>query len=386
MKESKRVLVSCGTKFHSDYMAAQLEKHQLLEGVVTAHPASRFLNRAPVPRDKVSFLPPVFTLVYVLDKLRIRSKRLHDFLNYRLPLLYDRLASGYLRKANISITWAWAGLRTIRAVKKRGGIAIVEECGSCNLHQNELLAGEYQLLGLQFRNRTPEFIVQRELEELRLADIVLCPSNYVARSFEGQGIPAAKFKIIPYGANLGLFRPVAGVQRTEFTILFVGTIGVRKGLIYLFRALRELQKTYPVKCLLIGRVEDQFQPIFRQYADSFVHIPRVDHQELAAYYSRASVFVFPSLDEGMAYVQLEAMACALPVICTFNSGGDSIITDGADGFVVPVKDEAAIVDRVEFLYLNPQKRDEMARQALEKAKQFSWDAYGEKLANLINSL
>jgi glycosyltransferase involved in cell wall biosynthesis len=385
MEKNNSVVVSCGTKFHSDYMAGQLEKHGLLNRVITSHPSSRYLNRIKIPKSKTMFLPPFFALSHFLEKLKIRSNRLNRSLNYQLPLLYDMLAAKFINKSSISITWAWAGLATIKKIKAKGGIAIIEECGSCNLFQNRLLEEEYNALGLEFKNRTPEFIVTRELEEIRIADYVLCPSMHVAQSFNGLGIPFDKFKIIPYGANLSLFQPT-NIPKSEFTILFVGTIGVRKGLIYLFRALEILQPKLQVKCILIGRLEDQFEEIFRKYADLFIHIPKVDHHKISQYYNQASVFVFPSLDEGMAYVQLEAMACGLPVICTFNSGGDSIIDDGKDGFIIPIRDAEAIANKIEYLHTNPLKMKEMAGKAAEKAKEFSWDRYGDKLAAFIKSL
>jgi glycosyltransferase involved in cell wall biosynthesis len=366
-------------------MAYQLHKHQLLNKVVTAHPASRYLNRVALSKAKVKFLPPIFVISHLFSKFKICPSNIRDYINYKLPLLYDKLASRNITGANIAITWAWAGLNTIKAIKEKGGIAIVEECGSCNVFQNNLLEEEYNNLSLKFTNRTPNFILARELEEIKLADYVLCPSAYVAQSFIQTGIDADKCKIIPYGVNLTLFKALK-IPKQEFNILFVGTIGVRKGLIYLFKALETLSAGYNLKCTLIGSVEDQFLAVFNQYQHLFTHLARVPHHQLIDYYNNASVFVFPSLDEGMAYVQLEAMACGLPVICTFNSGGDSVIENGIEGFIVPIKDEKTIADKIEYLYLNPAKQQQMAANAEIKAARFSWDIYGDKLAGFINSL
>jgi glycosyltransferase involved in cell wall biosynthesis len=385
MEKNESVLVSCGTKFHSDYMASQLDKHCLLNRTVTAHPKSRYLSRVSLQKGKIKFLPPLFMLGNVLNKLGLGNSRAAKFVNYRLPIAYDWFASLFIGESTISITWAWAGLSTIRKIKAKGGIAIVEECGSCNVLQNKVLEAEYQALGLRFNHKTPDFILQREIEEVSLADYVLCPSQYVATSFVDAGISKEKCIIIPYGANLNLFKPKF-IPKDEFLILFVGTIGVRKGLIYLFKALEILKQKYNLKCLLIGSIEDQFNIIMEKYSSLFTHIPRVPHNELIEFYNKASVFVFPSLDEGMAYVQLEAMACGLPVVCTPNSGGDSVITGGVDGFIVPIKNEQVIADKIEYLYLNPSHQKKMGAEAAEKARKFSWDNYGDKLAEFIHSL
>lgn len=376
------VTISCGTKFHSDQVAYQLDRHGMLNTVLTSHPAKYYLNRVPLHRQKVSFLPPIFLLAYGIRKLFGSSNAVAGWLNYRLPVLYDGLAARRLKKTDVLLTWAWSGLSTIRKAKRAGGIAIVEECGSCSRFQNEILSEEYDNLGIRFGNRTPEFIVERQIEEARLADFLLCPSNHVANSFIKYGVAKEKCKVIPYGANVDHFKP-SPTQQEKFTLLFVGSVGVRKGLIYLFRALELLQAKHVLECVLIGSLEAEFVPVFEKYKHLFKHLPHVPHDKLVDHYNRASVFVFPSLDEGMALVQLEALACGLPVICTPNSGGDAAVTDGVEGFVIPIREPIAIADRVERLISDPELRNRMATSARKKALTFSWDVYGEKLAEFI---
>jgi glycosyltransferase involved in cell wall biosynthesis len=385
MGQTHKVTISCGTKFHSDHVAYQLSKHHLLDKVLTSHPAKYYLNRVPLQKSDVKFLPPVFLLAYGLRKIFGASSKMVHWLNYRLPLVYDKLASRSVKKTDILLTWAWSGLDTIKAVQKRGGITIVEECGSCNKFQNEILAEEYQHLGLQFDNYTPGFILERQLQEARLADYLLCPSNHVANSFIRYGIPKEKCKVIPYGANVQLFKPKQ-VQKSRFKILFVGTVGVRKGLVYLFRALEKLHGKYDFECNIIGGLEEQFKPVFDKYAHLFTHIPHVAHHDLVDYYSEAAVFVFPSLDEGMALVQLEALACGVPVICTPNSGGDSVVEEGREGFVVPVRAPEAIAEKLRVMLENPDLVKQMSENARLKAISFSWDTYGDRLSQFIHSI
>lgn len=385
MKTDYKVTISCGTKFHSDHVAYQLNKRGMLNKVLTSHPAKYYLNRVPLKKSSVRFLPPVFLLAYGFRWILGGSSKIVHWLNYRLPLVYDQLAARSVKQTSVLLTWAWSGLATIKAVQKRGGIAIVEECGSCSRFQNELLEEEYAALGLSFRQQNPPFIVERQLEEARRADYLLCASQHVAQSFIRYGIAPEKCRVIPYGANVEHFQPKA-VAKEGFQILFVGTIGVRKGLVYLFKALQALEGRYPFSCTLIGGVEEPFRPIFEQYSHLFTHIPHVPHQQLADHYSRASVFVFPSLDEGMALVQLEALACGLPVICTTNSGGDSVIEEGREGFVVPIRDHEALAQKISYLLENPAQLATMSALAREKALQFSWERYGEKLAAFIASI
>lgn len=381
---NRKVTVSCPTKFHSDYILNQLEKHSMLKYAYTAHPKSRYLGRINLPIKKIRFLIPIFILPFLTNKVKV----LHSattFLNERLPILFDYWVSKIIIKTDVLLVWAWSGLNTIESVKKNGGVVILEECGSCNKYQNEILAEEYKLLNLPFLNPTSQYIIERELKEARLADYILCPSNHVAQSFIINGFPQEKCKIIPYGVNVELFKPQL-LEKEKFTIIFVGSIGVRKGLIYLFEAIKILKDKYPIDALIIGKVDVEFLSIFKSYKCLFKHIESVQHKELVDYYNSSSVFVLPSLDEGMAYVQLEAMACGLPIISTLNSGAEAILNHGDEGFIVPIRNSEQIAEKIELLYLNKELLLKMSNQAHKTAQNFSWTDYGKKLAAFISEI
>lgn len=381
---NKKVTVCCPTKFHSDYMANQLADHSILDRVYTAHPKSRYMNRTDLPVNKIRFISPIFTLPYFTNKITILN-RFTVYLNENLPIFFDFWVSKIIRKTDIVIVWAWAGLNTIKSVKRRGTIAILEECGSCNKFQNEILTEEYKLLNLPFMNPTSQNIIDRELKEAEMADYILCPSNHVARSFIINGFAPEKCKIIPYGVNIKHFKPKL-TEKEKFTIIFVGSIGVRKGLIYLFEAIKSLKAEYPIEAVIIGKVDVEFLSIFEAYKHLFKHVESVPHKEMVNYYNSSSVFVLPSLDEGMAYVQLEAMACGLPIVCTPNSGAEAIVNNGEEGFIVPIRNAEQIAEKIELLYLNKELLLSMSAKSYKTAQNFSWDAYGKKLAAFISEI
>jgi len=378
-----KILVSCGTKFHSDHIGYQLQKRGILSKVITSHPSMAY-KRVELEKENIFFLPPIFIFSLLLRKILGKWYFFQSQFDWLLAVVYDWMASLCIpTETDISISWAWASLRTMRAVKRNGGIAILEECGSCNRHQDEILQEEYQKLNLEYVSSTFHKILSREIDECNEADYILCPSRYVMESFGKYGIPKSKFILIPYGVDLSLFSRQEKLDDI-FRILFVGTIGVRKGLIYLFEALKLL--TIEFECLIIGRIEPAFENIFKEHSSLFKHIGRVEHSQIKHYYSNSSVFVFPSIDEGMAYVQLEAMACGLPVICTPNSGGDSVIRDGEEGFIVPLRDPLAIKNRIEYLYHNPSELKKMSCNAETRSKQFTWERYGDELEMKLEQL
>ena len=87
-----------------------------------------------------------------------------------------------------------------------------------------------------------------------------------------------------------------------------------------------------------------------------------------------------SIEEGFAMVMPQAMACGLPIICTSNTGGEDIVRDGIDGFIIPIRDVEALKEKILFMYKNPERRREMGESArLRVQSGFSWDNYGAKM-------
>lgn len=82
----------------------------------------------------------------------------------------------------------------------------------------------------------------------------------------------------------------------------------------------------------------------------FIRSPSND--DLLGLYQGASMFALTSDEEGFGMVILEAMSCGIPVISTRSGGPDDIITDGSEGFLVPVEDTAALADRIARLHFN----------------------------------
>ena len=95
------------------------------------------------------------------------------------------------------------------------------------------------------------------------------------------------------------------------------------------------------------------------------------------------VFVLASVQEGLATVQGQAMACGLPVIATTNTGGEDLFTNGVEGFIVPIRSPEAIREKVLYLYEHPEVREEMSRAALQRVQQLGgWRDYGEQMVTM----
>lgn len=246
--------------------------------------------------------------------------------------------------------------------------------------QEELLNEEYARYGVRFRGIDPR-IIEKEEAEYEQANWISVPSKFCVDSLLARGISPAKVIKIPYGARLDRFWPEPNhspVNDDEFRVLFVGRAGPRKGFIDLIVAFSLLK--YPRKRLtLIGSLSAEAKRYLNEAnLHSVEFLGSVQNSRLREYYSRASVFVLPSIEEGLGMVMGEALACGCPVIASTNTGASDLITDGVEGFIVPIRSPDRIAECLQQLADDPTLQERMSKAALFRVKQLGgWDNYGQ---------
>lgn len=226
----------------------------------------------------------------------------------------------------------------------------------------------------------PDWKIERKQKEIQLADHIFVASSITRHSLVAEGIDTNKITVVPYGAPVDYFRPGSKADNI-FRALFVGHLGGRKGVHYLLSAWKDL-KLPNSELMLVGPNLLPAQWL-SQYESHFTHIPPVPHSTLNRYFTHASVFVFPSLVEGFGLVLLEAMACGIPVITTPNTAGPDIITDGVEGFIVPIRDVDALKQKLEWCYTHPDELLQMGIAARLRAEQLTWKRYREQLSSQV---
>lgn len=229
----------------------------------------------------------------------------------------------------------------------------------------------------------PTWKIERKEQEVKLADHIFVASSVTKNSLLEIGVEPEKISVIPYGAPIDYFQPQPKTDDC-FRALFVGRVSPRKGVHYLLQAWQELRLNN-AELVFVGT--NMFPAgWFEQYKDIYRHVPSVPHPLLNQYYSSASVLVFPSLVEGFGLVLLEAMACGIPVITTPNTAGPDILTDGVEGFIVPIRDVEALKEKLEWCHTHPAELAQMGRAARRKAEQLNWALYRQRLATQVRSL
>jgi glycosyltransferase involved in cell wall biosynthesis len=101
--------------------------------------------------------------------------------------------------------------------------------------------------------------------------------------------------------------------------------------------------------------------------------------ELARCMSTSHLLVLPSLEEGLALVQAQAMACGCPVLASTNTGSEDLFTDGVDGFIVPIRDVEALRDRMQQLADDSDLQRRMGELSLARVRHMGgWSQYGDQ--------
>ena len=226
--------------------------------------------------------------------------------------------------------------------------------------------------------------------ELSQANVVFVASSFTLKTLEHAPAYDASVVMIPYGSPRppraapvvapGLDRRSAGAP---LRVLFVGSLGQRKGLSYLFDACDALGRS--VELTLIGTRPGAECKVLDSHLSRHRWIPSCPHQRVLEEMSQHDVLVFPSLFEGFGLVLLEAMAMGLPIVTTAHTAGPDLIEDGKEGFIVPIRDSAAIADKLSWLAADPDRRREMGARARVRAAEFTWSAYRQTLSACLAS-
>jgi len=151
------------------------------------------------------------------------------------------------------------------------------------------------------------------------------------KSLAGKTAPGVPIDVIGNGVDTAFFAP--GATDDDVSILFVGRLIDRKGLIFLLQAFRELSAAHP-ECRLVIAGEGPERERLEAYCvaagiDGRVRFTGVlSHDELRSEYQRAHLFVLPSIQEGMSNAVLEAMASGLPIVMTDSGGSEAIRDNG----------------------------------------------------------
>jgi glycosyltransferase involved in cell wall biosynthesis len=303
----------------------------------------------------------------------------------------DWIASRQLKTRRYDFFHGCAGnsLQSLRVAKRRG-IPSVLEIPTWHRDRGkppEKLETSNQETDSRFSEKLlKHLLVSRRqiLEEYDLADLLLVPSRFSAKTFIAAGISEEKLFVLGAGVDTTLFSradsprfPGRFSAERPMRALFCGALTRRKGVHVLLEAWRKVSLPH-AHLTLAGAVHDEIKPYLSQFAG-----PSVSFLGFTScvddVFRQSDVHIFPSECEGSAKSVYEACAAGLAQITTFESG--DVVQDSLNGLIVPCNDVAALAKAIRRMYISPKRVMQFGRAALQRAEtELTWDHFRERLA------
>lgn len=358
--------------FHMYHQAAQLERRDSLARLFTTYP-NRFVEGV-----SPSLIANQVRWSAIRRSLRAITHKFDQRLNRAVIAHFDQWVSAQ-SSGEIVIGLSGFATRTLECAQARGALAVCDRGATHMRHQMKVLQSEADLLGVPQPVFDP-WIVERELREYELADVILTPSRQTFDTFLNEGVPESKLLHLPYGVDSSIFSPDYG-RMVPGRIVSVAAIGMQKGHHYLAQAYQQIAGP-GISLDLVGPVADDWM-IPRYIAPlgpSVRTIGAVPRSQVPNHMREAQVFCLASIQEGLALVVPQAMACGLPIVATTATGAADFVNHGVEGLLVPPADPDALAHALDQLVRDPERSREMGEAARRRVAGVpQWSRYGDQL-------
>jgi starch synthase len=384
MNNIKVSQISIG-RFHSFHLARSLHQYGMLDKIFTGYPMFKLKSEENIPKWKIQSFPYLLAPYMGLIRYFDLPQKINNELIYYAYKTLDDYVSRNIDDIDILIALSGSGLKSGKSLKQRGGHWFCDRGSSHPVYLNNILKDEYEHYSIKYMPTDPR-LIDRELKEYEACDFISIPSNFVFETFKHFGLDKKLF-LNPYGSRISHFYPTTSKNYETFQVLFVARVHLRKGIFYLIEAFKKLK--HPKKKLkIIGSICPDIKNLFlKSLTEEIDYVGIVNNLQLKNFYSEANVFVLPSIEEGLAMVLGEAMACGCPVIATTNTGASNIVDDHKEGFIIQIRSSEQILEKLQILADSPLLQKKMSNACLQKVKKINgWEDYGDRWYQKIKTL
>lgn len=276
-----------------------------------------------------------------------------------------------------------AAFEILSAARKRGLFTVMEQTIVPRAIEEALLAdGRSRYPGWEpecLKSGAAEALAQREKAEWEEADMIVCGSEFVRDGVRRCGGPVERCVVVPYGVDSHFAPGTHEPSENRLRVLTVGHVGLRKGAGCALEVAKALHGIAEFRWVGLVTLLDEARAKVARHIDLTGPVARSD---IRKHYAWADVFFLPSVCEGSATATYEALACGLPVVTTPNAG--STVRDGVDGFIVPVYDVPAMVERLRQLHDDRTMLARLSQAAALRSVDLSLAAYQDRLLEALS--
>ncbi|MET8312192.1 glycosyltransferase family 4 protein [Micromonospora sp. NPDC005173] len=333
-------------------------------------------------------LPPG---VRVLETLRLAGVKIpFRVLGFmRAVTLHDRRTAAILRRMRQEIDvvhcWPIRSEQTLAAARQFGIRTVLERPNAHTAFAFDAVEQVCRELGIAVdpsspHARRPEKLAYEE-REYKLADRLLCPSDFVADTFRDAGVAPSRLLRHRYGFDLARFSPAGRVDADRpFTVGFVGRGEPRKGLHHALRAwLRSGAAEAGGRFLIAGAIEPGYRAVLAPLLAHESVEERGHVADPASLMRSCDVLVLPSVEEGSALVTYEARACGCVLVVSDRTG--AVCENGVDGLVHSAGDIETLTAHLRSLAEDRERLERLRAASLRGAHDLTWSAAGRVLLN-----
>jgi glycosyltransferase involved in cell wall biosynthesis len=324
-------------------------------------------------------------------RLRIPYK---FFGSMRAFALHDYIVSRRLEKLKGQIdivhTWPLGALQTLKTAAKLGVPTVLERPNAHTRFAYEVVQRECERLGVKLRPDHEHFykpaVLAKEEEEYRLADRILCPSDFVASTFRDCGFDNEKIARHQYGFDEKVYYPDAHPVRKNggLSMLFVGGCAPRKGLHYALEAWLQSSAhkngTFSIAGAFVPGYAERLAPML---ADPSVRVlgHRKDVPELMR---KSDILVLPTIEEGSALATSEARGSGCVLVVSEAAG--AICKHMENALVYPVGDVKTLTQHITMLHEDRKLLETLRASSLSTSHEITWTAAGRRLVNVYKEI
>ena len=323
-------------------------------------------------------------------KLRVSYKLLGRLRSY---IVHDRIIARRLEKLagriDIVHTWPMGALETLKTARRMGIATVLERPNAHTRFAYEVVQKECDRIGVPLppghEHAYNAAILEREEVEYELADRLLCPSDFVMRTFLERGFSPEKLARHIYGFDEKRFYPnnLHNPGR-GLTVLFAGVCAVRKGLHFALEAWLKSTAHNGGLFLIAG----DFIPGYRERLAGMIDHPTVrvlgHRNDIPELMRQADVLVLPTLEEGSALVTAEARGSGCVLVVSDAAGANCTHLENA--LVHRAGDVATLAQHLTMLHEDRDFLERLRAASLNTVNEITWTAAGRRLFDIYREV
>jgi alpha-maltose-1-phosphate synthase len=276
--------------------------------------------------------------------------------------------------------------RTLRKAKRLGIVTVLLALNPFDLFIEKIVAEEQAKWGVGNEDGyTTRFRLSEMENSYEQLDYILSATSVISETYRRNGWSNGKVIDLefPLGPNLVTFKEPVPRQENSFRVSYLGQTVLLKGLQYLLQAWRELNLSN-AELIIGGTLQPCMIKLIEERFNGLKNVTFTGYlQDINSFFRNSSVFVGPSLIDGAPRTVYEAMACGLPVIVTEGCGAKDVISQGVEGFVVPIRNSKAIADKICWLYEHQEEAKQMGLRAQEKIANYTIEKFADHVVRKI---